>query len=176
VSLHHASFAGLAAAALLVAPPMLRAQDSSVVHGDRVRFDAYALVPGVTRFEGWAWRPTATMLHFTPYDSSEALMVPLEGVVHLERYAGRRSKASKGAVWGTAIGAGLGLLAGMASTYDESTCGDGAFDCVYAGPTLLGGAIGAASGALIGLGVGALIRKDRWVPIEPTDLPRPSLR
>jgi hypothetical protein len=103
-------------------------------------------------------------------------MVPVEDIVDLERHAGRRNKASKGAVWGTVIGTGLGLIAGMGSTYDESTCGEGLFDCVYVGPTLLGGAIGAASGALIGLGVGALITKDRWVPIEPADLPRPSLR
>jgi hypothetical protein len=116
------------------------------------------------------------VLHFTPADSSPPFAVPIEDIQNLRRFAGRRGRIEQGALWGTVIGAALGLLAGMGSTIDESRCGEGLFDCVYLGPTLLGGAIGATGGAMIGVGVGAMIRKDRWVPIEPADLPGPSPR
>jgi len=89
--------------------------------------------------------------------------VPVTQVARLEVSLGRRSNIDHGAKRGLLIGAGVGLVLGLASAADTSgyVC-DGAA-CV------LQGTLGvAATGAALGAGIGALSSRDIWrdVPVR----------
>ena len=87
--------------------------------------------------------------------------IPASQVRRIDLQTGTRSAGAnflRGALFGTAIGGGLGLVLGAAA-HDSYSCSDGGF-CVTAGETAVGGGmLGAAVGSLIGLMYGT---SEQW--------------
>lgn len=84
-----------------------------------------------------------------------ALRVPLDAITTAEMRVGRRSHARQG----LAIGGALGLLAGTQFPVDPRTCNDRNSNSFCSrGAAVTGGAV---SYALLGAGVGAVIKTDR---------------
>ncbi len=88
-------------------------------------------------------------------DERIPLKVPLASITRLETSLGRKRNTLKG----LGIGAASGLLLGLVMPVDPDNCGYYSDNFCSRGESLLGGTLGAA---LIGAGIGALIKSDRW--------------
>jgi hypothetical protein len=88
-----------------------------------------------------------------------ALKVPLASILGAETSIGHRRHTLVG------LGAGVlgGLLLGLAAQVDPNNCGAFSNSFCSRGDALRGGAVG---GGLIGAGIGALIKSDRWAPVQ----------
>lgn len=105
-------------------------------------------------------------------DPEAELAVPLSSVARLETSLGRHGKAGKGAF----IGLGTGMAGGIATGLIVCSSGDcDENDGFFQLSTGFVTAVLALSGAIVGTGVGAitgaLIRSERWQPVEIPDLP-----
>jgi hypothetical protein len=147
----------------ILAPGEARAEEVpyTVVTGSRIRF----LTPADARpVQGTVLEVDAgTLLVST--DDREALRVSRQAITRLEVAVGRRRNARKGLFIGAAVGA---LVAGMvAFTPSDSLCppfqGDTRM-CLEGMDMLMKVAIPVA--ALEGAAIGALIKSDRWSPVD----------
>ena len=88
-------------------------------------------------------------------DGGRPVTIPLASITALEASLGRR----RNALQGLAIGAVSGALLGLAFNVDSNNCGDESDNFCSRGE-----AIGAGSFtfALLGTGIGALIKSERW--------------
>lgn len=127
-----------------------RASLSPMAVGTRVRILAPAAVNG--RIEGMILEMDEKSLLLM--SEEQRLRVPRESITQLEVSTGKRRRALKGLI----VGAGLGTLVygamGVGTTVDASH-GEAAL-------------VGLGVGAAWGVGIGALIKADRWssVPLE----------
>jgi len=139
----------------LAISPAASAQELAA--GDRIRVTT--VLPTLDRQPGVLLGFDTDTLSFHAQGSDWSL--PLESISLLERSDGTRSHALVGAL----IGLGAGLLIPLAAT--GSDLGSSACQADTGG-NLCGAVIlvGGVSGGLLGLIVGALIRTDRWVPME----------
>ncbi len=125
--------------------------------GDRVRVTA----PDVRRREGTVQLLTTDSLVMRPVYGARLVAIPLASVTRLEVSRGQKSRVGRGA--------GIGLLGGGLLGYVISLggCESGFIltreECI--GVSTVGGAV---VGTLLGLGVGAVTKTDRWeeVPLE----------
>ena len=88
------------------------------------------------------------------------LTIPLVYVTRLELSQGRKSNALKGLVIDSASGVVLGIVAGLVVGQEngDNPCGGGRpAECAAIGAVAVG-----ATGALVGLGIGALSKSERW--------------
>jgi hypothetical protein len=122
--------------------------------GDRIRLKA----PGVAdrAIIGRLLRADRSALAVTRDDGS-VVDVLRSAIQELEVARGRRSQATKGAAIGAAAGAGALLAAavGGGCDSDDPRC------VIY--PVVLGAVIG----GLVGAGIGAMVKTDRWVKVDP---------
>ena len=101
---------------------------------------------------------------------STLVVVPQRRIQRVEVSAGRESNIGKGATIGGALGAGLGLVAGIAC----ASSSDSFFQCS-------GGEIAAATlevgfaGAFVGGLIGAASTHERWQPVAAADHPHLTL-
>ena len=106
-------------------------------------------------------------------DPEAELAVPLRSVARLETSLGRHGKAGQGAL----IGFGVGMVGGIATgliACSGGDCDEG--DSFFDPGTGFVTAVLALGGAIVGTGVGAitgaLIRSERWQPVQIPDLPQ----
>ena len=100
---------------------------------------------------------------------SEATLYTIDraSITVLEVYVGTRGRAGQGGVIGLGLGVGLGFLLGEdCGTSDSFVCFDRSTVAVA-----LGGPFG-----LVGLGIGALSRTDRWEPASRPSSPTASIQ
>ena len=128
-----------------------------LAEGDRIRLKA----PGVAdrTIIGRLRRADQSALAVTRDDGS-VVDVPRAAIQELEIARGRRSHAKKGAIIGAAAGAGFVLAAFAAEKGCDSDPRCGIYSSVFA--TVFG-----ATGALVGAGIGAMVKTDRWVKVDP---------
>ena len=97
-------------------------------------------------------------------------------IARLERSAGRQSQWKAGLLYGGGAGVGAGLLYGalVSGTCDTLTLGGATAECAEIGAevALLAALTWGAAGGLLGMGVGALVRRELWtdIPFARTDL------
>jgi hypothetical protein len=153
----------LALSLLLISTPAARAQYNEALPGARVRLTA----PGVVaaRYEGTVLaREPGVIQVGSP--NTPPVNVPVDRITSLEisRGKSRAAGAWRGIVIGTPIGAVLGLVA--ATNVDSRTYynyNTGRRDTTSSAAVVLWSA---ATGALFGAGIGALIPKERWERFE----------
>ncbi len=134
--------------------------------GSRIRITVNK--PSKHFFIGTLVSADADSLRFA--DSSGVSAIPIASVDRLERSRGRRSNAGRGALIGGLIGAGAGLVLGLAASAEEGGWYEvGAEDVAVA--TVFLGAIAGSVGALIG----AASKGERWEPVILRDAV-PTLR
>ena len=138
--------------ACLLTTALLRTAAAQVSPGDRVR----VTTPDRGRYDG--------TVHAIPGDflTVDTLTVPRASITRLEVHRGRKGHALLGAGIGAVALGAVGVAAGIefcesfgsCSTRDEAAA--------------LGGGAGVLVGGLMGLGIGALIKSDRWeeVPLD----------
>ncbi len=182
------AWAALMAWAILFRPAGLAAQEApdaagvTVASGDRVRLLSPAL--GTARVEArvLAVRGDTLVLSggFGPGGRAATELVPVSSVYSLDVFRGSRSNAWKGAKIGAGVGAALGLVVGVLAMSEETECSETWF-CVTVdvGPEAIPlGMIGfGLFGGLLGTGIGALSRSERWEAVPPARLrvePRPG--
>lgn len=163
--------ASLAVAILLTASVRLLAQQEQppVVAGDRVRVSAPTLsldqqVGTIVEMSANNWT-----LQYGKLD--QTLSLSIGSLTKLEVSRGKKSNVLKGALGGFAVGVPAGAVIGLLGTTKDSPpgsteakfCDEGTLTCM----ALWGVAFGAVGG-LVGLGIGAISRTDRWeeVPLE----------
>ncbi|HEX8245871.1 MAG TPA: hypothetical protein VF541_20320 [Longimicrobium sp.] len=133
-----------------VFPRTVPAQRLAVPDSGRVRITAAGWRP--RHVTGTVLRSTSDTLMLRTADSLVA--VPRERVTRVEVPDGTRRNVVPGLLIGVVVGATSGALLGVAGCGPGSDCQDDL--------ALLTTAGGAGFGALIGSGVGALIRSERW--------------
>jgi hypothetical protein len=92
-------------------------------------------------------------------DGTTFSKVPLDSILTTEVSAGRRRHVRLGA----AIGGALGLIAGAAFPVDATLCNDNSRYSCSRGGALTGGVL---AYGLMGAGIGALIKTDRWARVN----------
>lgn len=93
-------------------------------------------------------------------DRGVAVRVPFEALTRLEASFGQRRHTREGLVAGLAVG----LLIGAFGEVDERTCHyDDSTSFCSRGAALAGGISG---GTLLGAGIGALVKTDRWQAVS----------
>ncbi len=147
---------------LLLSMPCLpvladEASSAPLAEGDRVRVRASgaadrAIVGRLLRADQGALAVTR--------DDGSVVDVPRSAIQALETLRGRRSQANKGA----AIGAGAGAGVVLAQTAAEGGCDPDRGGCAV---NVAAGLVYAALGALVGAGIGSMVRTDRWVKVDP---------
>jgi hypothetical protein len=152
----------LATVTLLLVPlvPLTTAaaqQLSEVAPGARVRLRAPGVVAG--RYSGTVLSRTADTL-VVARTGGAPVRVPVSSLTSVEvsRGESRLMGAGKGALWGGAIGLGIGFLAAAAGEEDD-------FDGDSDGEVVIGSALG---GAIWGVIIGAIVGSERW---DRYDLP-----
>jgi hypothetical protein len=134
---------------------------------------------GRVRITARGWQParaTGTLMRVTDDSvmvrTGDSLVAfPRERVTRVEVPDGRRTYVGPGILIGIGVGAAIGAIGGI-------TCHD---DCPD-GTTALTTGIGAGGGMLLGAGIGALVRGDRWrdyaemPPVALTLAPAPHRR
>ncbi|MBY0491144.1 MAG: hypothetical protein K2R93_14985 [Gemmatimonadaceae bacterium] len=98
-------------------------------------------------------------------ETREVISIPAARVTRLEVSTGRHRHWWQGALIGAAIGGTIGGLAGSASHSDCDRSGGNA--CFFVSDrrindVLFGAAIAGIPGTVLGTGIGALTRTDRW--------------
>ncbi len=135
------------------------AQDSvPIAVGDRVRVTAPTL--DIDKYDGTLQALAGDTL------TINSLRVALIWVTGLDIHRGTKSNAGKGAAIGLLVGAGIAVAAGIwfSEAFNGSTQGVCETGCISWAVTL----------ALLGAGIGAAIRTDRWEEV-PLDQLRVSL-
>jgi len=155
----------LAALPLLIPLQSITAQQApSIETGSRIRVTAPTV--GADKLAGVCVEVDATRLRVQAEEQVSPLTISLADVTRLEVSQGRKSNALKGlgfgALIGGSIGAVLGLLASTGESY-ENPCEGNAPACAAGGAAAFG-----VTGALVGLGIGALTKSERWeeVPLD----------
>jgi hypothetical protein len=148
-----------ACALLVVAATHGRAQDtdagrldSLIAVGGRVRVTSMAIKG---RPEGIVAALDERTLTLVAFEGGLPLKVPLDSITALETSLGRKRNTGKG----VAIGIASGLLLGLFLPVDASNCGYYSDNFCSRGEAVTGGLAG---GALLGAGIGALVKSDRW--------------
>lgn len=163
VSFAGVSSAWLSLAALALAPAVpwraaVGQEVSRLEPGMRVRVTAPDL--GLDKRQGTVGAVRGDTL-FLAVDST--VPVPVTAMTRLEVHRGTTSNAGKGMIIGGAIGAGLGIAAGV---WGQGLCGFGeGEDCWTAIPLL--GVLGGAAGVGMGAVIGSLSSSDRWERVSP---------
>ena len=157
---------------LLVSSPLagLAQAGPSVVMGATVR--AKPTGPGAQWAQGELVAMTSDSVAIRLRQNNDTVTLARSTLAQFQVSYGRHAQTGKGALLGLSIGAGAGLLLGLAADAAYDCTGfceiDFALDDVVA-LTALGGVIGGGVGALIG----AAIRGERW---QPASQPRPAMR
>lgn len=117
----------------------------------------------VVRFNG------LTTVHYRQVWADDTLTLARNAIDRFEVSGGSKRQTKQGALLGLGIGAGVGLIAGVASykgcqPQDELQCAMelGPFGSALGG-AMGGGVLGAAVGAL----VGTMLRTQEWVTVTP---------
>jgi hypothetical protein len=102
----------------------------------------------------------ATRLRVQAEEQASPLTISLTGVTRLEVSQGRKSNALKGLLIGSIVGVSTGVVVGLVVA---ESCWDHKVACAAAGTAVVG-----VTGALVGLGIGALSKSDRWeeIPLD----------
>jgi hypothetical protein len=102
---------------------------------------------------------------------TELLRLPRNNITTVEVSTGKKSNWLGGAALGAGVGALIGVLEWATKSETKRECTWGLFGgggCRYVpndmGPEVI--LIGAASAALLGAGIGALIKSDKWEAVE----------
>lgn len=150
-ALHRITFAPLLAL-LVAAPSVIHAQSP----GDRVRLlrPADRSVVLVGSFE----RASTDSVWLVPAGRTEPVAAPLGGM-RLERSLGRRGHALTGLL----IGAGAGAAAGI--VFWAGFCGENSDNFCDGDEELRIAAFFIIPPAVLGAGIGALIKSERWEPV-----------
>ena len=138
------------AVGLLIPLASLEAQ----LPGQRVRITAPQL--GISKYSGILVAVDGDTL------TVDTLRVALMNVTRLDVYMGRKGHAGTGAVVG-------GLVVGVPfAILFAAVCEGVDINCTGTGGAAVGFLMGGAAGALVGAGVGLLIKSDRWeeVPLH----------
>ena len=158
------SILSLAVVPLLIPLQFTSAQQVPPIEtGSRIRVTAPAL--GVDKLVGTSVEADATRIRVQADDQAAPMTISLTDVTRLEVSQGRKSNALKGLGIGALIGAPIGAVLGVLAS-------EGSGENLCTGTTVACAAVGAAAvgvaGALVGLGVGALIKSERWeeVPLD----------
>lgn len=160
--------------AVLLAAPFVRglAQTSPAVDtGTRVRVTAPTL--GLSRQEAVI---EALHLDTLVLRTEATIAIPRASLTRLEIYGGRHSHpwrgAGIGALGGLLVGGTIGFVACENYTVTTPTGVGNCLDSREGAQIILvaGLGLGAAGGALLGLGIGALIKTDKWVEHPHDDL------
>lgn len=187
-TLLYLAWAALMAWAILFRPAGLGAQEApdaagvTVASGDRVRVLSPAL--GTRRVEARVLAVRGDTLVLSgalgPGGRAETALVPVPSVHTLDVYRGTKSNAWKGAKIGAGVGAALGLIVGIAAMAEDTSCqpGEWCIDFDVGPEAIPAGMLGFGFlGGLLGTGIGALSRSDRWESVPPARLriePRPD--
>jgi hypothetical protein len=121
--------------------------------GDRIRVWASTIPTGAV---GEVVNAEPDVLRIRLPDRPEPIDVPVTAVTRLQRSLGTRRNTGKGALIGGLVGAAAGaafVAVASGSEGCEGSCG---------GWALIFGALGGGAGAIVGTGVGALQKTDRW--------------
>ncbi len=155
----------LAVLPLLIPLQSITAQQAPPIEtGGRIRVTAPTL--GVDKLVGTSVEADATRIRVQADDQASPMTISLADMTRLEVSQGRKSNALKGlligSIVGVSTGAILGLAASLAESYDNP-CADNEVECVAVGAAAFG-----VTGALVGLGIGALLKSERWeeVPLD----------
>ena len=160
---------GSLAALLLAAPlpglsqhPDTADSSVSVPAGSRVR----AMPTGAERYHvGSLLAVPDDSVRLSLERTGDSLALARASLARFDVSRGRRAQTGKGAIYGLAVGAFAGLILG-AATYEGC---DGCFgpDPGIGGSAVIGGILFGAIGAGVGAIVGAQVKGERWVPVDP---------
>jgi len=160
------SILSLAVVPLLIPLQYTAAQQVPPIEtGSRIRVTAPAL--GIDKLVGTSVEADATRIRVQADDQASPMTISLADMTRLEVSQGRKSNALKGlgvgALIGAPIGAVLGYLASPEQSSGEAVCTGSTVSCVAVGAAAVG-----VTGALVGLGIGALAKSERWeeVPLD----------
>lgn len=162
-------------AALTGLVPWLQAQTGVAPPGSRIRIHVPASDGSYERgIEGTIVGMTGDTLTLRPRSGGPHRIIPAASTAQAFRYMGRRWHTARGAVIGGTVGLLVGGLVGavagkVCSDEDSVLCGQRRQVALKA--SLLVGAVGAATGVLIG----TLTSDDVWIPTLLTPVGRPSL-
>jgi hypothetical protein len=145
---------------LLAAHPTGAAPVASVVPGSKVRIQAPDVAAGTLQGRVAAIDGASIML----LTGDSQMSLPREAIQRLELHTGTKRQWRRGTLIGAAVGFGLGFTTDV----DDIQCRFERYVSCSRGEAL---AAGAAAGALLGLGIGALIKRDLW-----SEVPLASLR
>jgi hypothetical protein len=135
----------------------------SVPVGARVRVQPTG--PGARWVQGQLVALTSDSVAIRRHKHGDTVTLATRSLARFEVSHGRSARTAKGALLGLGIGAGAGLLVGLALAADDCP----GFCEINVGPedvlalTALGGGLGAGVGALIG----AVSSGERWQPVGP---------
>lgn len=123
--------------------------------------------PPDARFDGYVQESPSDSLQLRLTDGN-LLSVPREDVVLLERYMGTRNYKKRGFLIGGGAGVTVGIAAGLLA---EEDCGLISFFCGtkerLQSTAVIAGYAGLFSG-LIGMTIGAVVKRDQWEEISST--------
>ena len=155
----------LAALPLLIPLQSITAQQAPPIEtGSRIRVTAPTV--GADKLAGVCVEADATRIRVQVDDQAAPMTISLTDVTRLEVSQGRKSNALKGLLIGSIVGVSTGAILGLAASLTESSenpCEGNAPACAAGGAAAFG-----VTGALVGLGIGALTKSERWedVPLD----------
>lgn len=142
-----------ALAGILAAPLRAQTPDARVATGDRIRYRLQDGSKGKVTVLGVG----ADWMKVQRHSGEAVRRIEKADLASLHLWAGRRRHPVEGALLGLGVGAACGY--GLA----QALCDYGS-DCDSGQAMLVMGAMG----SVLGAGVGALIRSDRWREVSPT--------
>jgi hypothetical protein len=127
--------------------------------GQRVRVSSTDRPQGRYEAEVMAVRPDVLSLRTRDHGSSKWTTrdVPVSSITSLEVKYGEKSNVGKGSLIGGGVGAGLGLLLGIAVAAEDSSCPSGSQFCVSIDYGAEAVPLAMLSLGLVGAGIGAII-------------------
>ena len=149
---------------VLVPLTVLSAQEQPPVEaGSRIRVTAPTV--GADKLAGECVEVDATRLRVQAEEQASPMTISLTDVTRLEVSQGRKSNALKGLLIGSIVGvpAGAVLVLLWTTRGSDNPCSDYPAACAAGGAAVVG-----VTGALVGLGIGALSKSERWeeVPLD----------